>query len=770
MSFLYGAESIHKKIYLVTKSIRIILSLLFALISQDLLAKTETVTVDFSQPITIIPSSYPNSAGTIFIDDYHQIFLTGYGPNGCQIENGKLVLFSFSPYTNIYNSCGLSFSPGTIAVSGVVSGTYEYPFVEGWPLNKLHLDISTYNGLSGGFFGDVAPFFALPFSWSPPEGANISQIWASLDSIIGNVDGHVGLNSITWEVFISDPLNLWAFKPRASQPDSVVYTPDGYWQFTPGESMDIVVPVGGRGIRTTENRSTTVTLRAGSQPTQSKTYTLQEIKATEAAGSMLMVPFTVTFGPEDIGLQTIIATINPDNVLEEEDYSNNIEFTRIRVQSSNSGYKIVSTTLSPSHIEEKKVQGDVPVKAQYALGSVFDINLEKLGSDGLYRPWKGKFELVGAPSFDNPGAIDPNESLFENNSVILFDKASSGFSKKLQGVHLGKSTLRITPDPDAQGRQDKAIIVEVRIIRPTTLGLSDICKAIGPNGEQRCFDDAIIKFADKRGIPPQIIKSHIRRESGFKWFYRYEPITVDYLLFTGKKPKSDPRGRSPYSDYILPTVDRLINLPVGPILDKHRETVLGPRLNSFYIPTDVTNDFVTAEEIFTDFDSVWNWKKSFDPGIFDLSGNDRSSNIYFDLAIRKTDLLRFSAQTPVASSYGFLHVLYSTAVDLMRWRGVTDQSEDNMSPSNLFDVEDGIWDRGGGSMSIGTRYLLVKFVDNNDIESENPDLKDPVELSNAFYKALSAYNNPRSKGNKYGEDVMIYSEEFLPVSNVQIFP
>lgn len=57
------------------------------------------------------------------------------------------------------------------------------------------------------------------------------------------------------------------------------------------------------------------------------------------------------------------------------------------------------------------------------------------------------------------------------------------------------------------------------------------------------FDDLILGFADLRGIPPQILKAQIQRESGFNPnSYRYEPLSQDFAeVSAGKNLRVDPR-------------------------------------------------------------------------------------------------------------------------------------------------------------------------------------------------------------------------------------
>lgn len=755
MSFRSRSELIQRKLLLFIAGCQLALTVALPLASSEIWAGTETVTVDFSQPAHLLPGPYPFpwNRGLILVDGLHKLYLNSYNADDCQIENGTLILSSYSFSDQIYRHCWISFEIGAVSVSGVISGSYPWPFINEWPSGSILLNIGTYfSGIQYKTFNDVPPVYSFPFYWAPAEGDFVASISGGLSGHSGAVEGYAGLSSVSWEV-VTEPLNLWAVTPMASDPSSVVYSYDRLWQFTPGVPVDVVVMVNGKGIRPTDNRLTTVTLQAGSQPIQSKTVSLQQIKAAWDAGSIVSVPFTVTFGPEDVGIRMLTATINPENALQEEDYEGNVASTLVRVEESSVQYRLFSEIFLPSRGEYVEIQGSTPVKAQYALGSRFNIALErKEGSAGSYGRWKAKWEFVGTPSFEN--SLDPDSTLFENNVAILFDKEAQDDFKRFQGVHLGTAILRITPEPDQSGKQDPPIHVAMAIKKPISLG-----------SKHNSFDQAVIKFADMRGIPPQIIKGQIEQESGFRKFYRYEPLSVDYLLFRSGNRYGDPRKRVPYKDYILPTNDEA-QLAVGSMLDRYRSTVLAPRLEHFAIPVDSGYDIVTAERIYNEFDSFWNWSRIFDPPEKNVFAvylfNDLNSDP------ENTSRLGFTAQTAIAASYGYLHILYSTAVDTMKWKGVIDGREDKLNPSYLFDNEEN-WENGGGSLVVGTKHLSSLFEIHTEIDASEPVVKVPDELNLGFSAALVRYNNPLAEKSEYADECMKFSNEYLPELKASIF-
>jgi hypothetical protein len=131
--------------------------------------------------------------------------------------------------------------------------------------------------------------------------------------------------------------------------------------------------------------------------------------------------------------------------------------------------------------------------------------------------------------------------------------------------------------------------------------------------------------------------------------------------------------------------------------------------------------------------------------------------------------LNFTAQTTIASSYGLLQVLYSTAISPMQWEGVNGKQ----NPSLLFDAPSNV-SSGGGSLVLGTGYLRRVFSTANPmVLVDSPDFVNQGALERAFRRAFNYYNGTRKeKGLEngiYGVRVLEFSKGFLPVPSGPIF-
>ena len=130
------------------------------------------------------------------------------------------------------------------------------------------------------------------------------------------------------------------------------------------------------------------------------------------------------------------------------------------------------------------------------------------------------------------------------------------------------------------------------------------------------------------------------------------------------------------------------------------------------------------------------------------------------------DALDFTAQTTIASSYGLLQILYSTAIAPMQWPGVNGAR----NPRFLFDTPSNVTN-GGGSLVLGSGYLADKFIDLNSAALVvNPDFASQEELEREFRRALNRYNNSPLDTGAYGIDVLNFSKiDFLPIASGPIF-
>ena len=170
-----------------------------------------------------------------------------------------------------------------------------------------------------------------------------------------------------------------------------------------------------------------------------------------------------------------------------------------------------------------------------------------------------------------------------------------------------------------------------------------------------------------------------------------------------------------------------------------------------------SDQFVSAREIWEENDQTQNWTKW---SIYTVEQVEADQ-----------ELLNFTAQTPLAASYGLLQIMYVTAIRSMRWEGIGAAK----NPSYLFDTTGNLAPGvEGGSLELGSGYLKRMFLmANRGISQDNPDLADPKDLQDAFFYALNYYNTNKRKTLDYiyGKEVMERADLYTPVAETpEIFP
>jgi hypothetical protein len=256
------------------------------------------------------------------------------------------------------------------------------------------------------------------------------------------------------------------------------------------------------------------------------------------------------------------------------------------------------------------------------------------------------------------------DTLFPGKVALEFDRSTIGTIKSFQAVHLGTVTLTIKPtDPSIS---PSPITVNIVVAAPTQLGTT-----------QKKYDTVLIDYANRRGIPPQLLKGQVQQESKFNpQSYRYEPLSSDLKAISGGK---NLRIKSPYSLYRLATSDRL---PQGTAIlpaDISPRSKYSIVVNGVRRPILDSDQFVSASAIYNANNSIQNWGKVSPRRAARVAANP--------------SLLNFTAQTPLASSYGLLQIMYTTAIDSMGWEGI----DGAQNPSNLFDTDANLA-AGGGSL------------------------------------------------------------------------
>ncbi len=385
-------------------------------------------------------------------------------------------------------------------------------------------------------------------------------------------------------------------------------------------------------------------------------------------------------------------------------------------------------------------QGQTKI-ARIPLGSTLRLKIQR--EDGT--PVPSTFSLGAAVV--NPAV--PAATLFKNNVVIMFDRDAIGSQKDFRAVHKGTVTLNIVPTDTTIA----PVTVSIQVVNPERLG-----------SQQNQFDDLFIEFGHRRGIPPQILKGVARREGGANFnprAYRYEPLTIDYLLVSRAQ---DIRQQFSYSRYRLRTSDGLSQGASLLADDISPRSIYYLKRAGVLRGITATDELVSALEIFQQNDSLFGMKDASVPN--QRWGSPGVTNrALLDSFIAQPNLLNFTAQTTIAASYGIMQLLYTTAIRPMGWTGIKtagacDIDPTDCNPSYLFDLPQNI-SIGGGSVVLASEFLRRGFVRYNPTVS----LNDPAYLSNTnldqnYVDMFQIYNlKPQ-----YGTDILNqYAPLFPPV-------
>ena len=371
---------------------------------------------------------------------------------------------------------------------------------------------------------------------------------------------------------------------------------------------------------------------------------------------------------------------------------------------------------------------DIVSIARFPLGSVFFIQLVQNQSAEKV-PVQSSYSLESASI--NPSITGP--TLFPNNVVIPLGSTGSSNINFFQAVHLGEVFLNITPDDDSI----QPVKVRIRINQPERLGNSS-----------NQLDTVLVDLGNRRGIPPHMLKGQVRRESNFNpTAYRYEPLSVDLAYISSGQ---NLRTTNPYALYRLATRDGLAQGSDIVADDISPRSIYSIERNGTVRQINNADQFVSALEIYQHNDANQNWSRVSPSRARAVQDN--------------SDILNFTAQTPLAASFGLLQILYSTADRPMRWGGINGAR----NPSFLFDTEDNLA-AGGGSLELGSGYLRRVFsTANPTINSGNPVFTSRAAFEQAFERAFNVYNSGRTEGT-YGPSVLNFSRGFSPVASTGIF-
>jgi soluble lytic murein transglycosylase-like protein len=330
------------------------------------------------------------------------------------------------------------------------------------------------------------------------------------------------------------------------------------------------------------------------------------------------------------------------------------------------------------------------------------------------------------------------KELFPQRVVLHFPVSNVSQFHHLFPIHSGSANVHLAFQ--AQGKNFEITLP----IKVTNCTAGDCAGALGASHPE--FDDLLMKFADRNGVPPQLLKAQIQNESNFNpRAFRYEPVSVDFGQIAAMSFRL--LSNKPFRPWALAQSSDCSNahifFPQGAQLDLTTED--GNARSQYALSRDgkgdplcrmtnanqVTNpkpiipqDTLTAmENIFYTNDNnqgVNNWEAV---SIRASKGRNSSVQRFYDYQV---DNAQFTAQTVLASSYGLHQILYTTAVS-MRY---VDKNGIGLSPGNLF--------RPSISLDLGTQYIATQF--RNTDGAENLDYANTNDLLSQFAPALRAFN------------------------------
>jgi len=357
------------------------------------------------------------------------------------------------------------------------------------------------------------------------------------------------------------------------------------------------------------------------------------------------------------------------------------------------------------------------------LGSEFHVGFEQ-ASVPIGPPTPATFTLDRQVM----GAALGARTLFPNHVVFSFNSALAESTKDFLAVHLGSARLQIAPIDDPT----HSITLAVNIVLPDGLGTSTVA------------DPSINDAAHRSGLLPQMLKGQIAQES-FAFNpkeFRYEPLRdVDTIR---------PRINSlPYSDYTAPD-------PSG---RKLLDDDLSPREMYFFKRNGVTariqsgDTNVTILEIYKGSNCI-----QVRQGRCHGANWSTANPALARLVAQQDPRLDENAQTPTASSYGWLQPMYYKAIEI-EWQGILGE----VHPSYLFDETNNLNARAS-SLYVGSDINVLNWHAAHHNHGEAPSFADYAEFERALRRMYHRYNPAWSSPQfpNYETAVIVHAAAYVP--------
>ncbi|HEY2094009.1 MAG TPA: hypothetical protein VGJ81_19210 [Thermoanaerobaculia bacterium] len=439
-------------------------------------------------------------------------------------------------------------------------------------------------------------------------------------------------------------------------------------------------------------------------------------------------------------------------------------------------------------------------KATLPLGARFDFSYEERQPDNTWLAVSSGFD-VSPETVDPPlpatlnDAVAFNEPLFPQTVLFPFDATQNAATKTFQVVHKGDATVTLTPE-DATTADDP-IRLSVTVSDPSTLGIAQAALPYHPGAvNNTSLDAAFVRRAHWSGIPPQYLKAQSDQETGdtnltlFSPFaFRYEPITKDFctlqdhyqdqcsataphLFVSGTLPQQLPRNAPEhYSDFGLPSGFRLC--PGSSTCLADVDDFIAPHRKGYLYcdnghPTLVpANGLYPTARQYLSANPREGWVG--DPTPQPLCGSVITPTSGRSRAVRSVqDVMTFTAQTALASSYGLLQVI---PMDVMGspffWTGYHTLK----NPSLFFDTaanigrgyeadNTGDLRAGASSLKFGVmRDVRLYHVVQGGVADDPLDFSTPQEFDDQLRITFNLYPGGDSL---YGPRVLARTTQYLP--------
>jgi hypothetical protein len=345
-----------------------------------------------------------------------------------------------------------------------------------------------------------------------------------------------------------------------------------------------------------------------------------------------------------------------------------------------------------------------------------------------------------APTIPTDSAIFTSpKALFADKVVLHFPTSSVGTGQAYFGIHSG--TVAVTLAFQFSG-SNYAVNLPLKV---STCADGSCTEKLGSSHPE--YDALLLKFADRNGVPPQLLKAQIQQESSFNPnVYRYEPLTVDFAVlatanatFSKLKEKAlqpwalavatDCTDKTIFlkqgSKLSLSSVDATKREKYSLALDKDKKTPLCHITDGSQIGTN--KQAITSADTLPSMENVFHTNDEAGPKEHWLKLSvDAKSPIpkaFSDYQVSKNP---FTAQTVIAASYGLHQVLYGTAVG----QGYKDAQGVGLSPGGLFVPST--------SLDLGSEYVVNRF--KVSAVAEGSTYSDLRELLLQFAPALRGFN------------------------------